>query len=100
VTTLEYSNYVGKIAVGRLTSGTIKEGQTIAHINAEGEMKEGKVTKTYLFRNLQRVSQPEVYAGNIVAVAGIPDVGIGDTLADPDDPRPLPPSPSKNRPCA
>ncbi len=91
VTTLEYSNYVGKIAVGRLTSGTIKEGQTIAHINAEGEMKEGKVTKTYLFRNLQRVSQPEVYAGNIVAVAGIPDVGIGDTLADPDDPRPLPP---------
>lgn len=91
VTTLEYSNYVGKIAIGRLTSGTIKEGQTIAHINAKGEMKEGKVTKTYLFRNLQRVSQPEVHAGNIVAVAGITDVGIGDTLADPDDPRPLPP---------
>ena len=91
VTTLEYSNYVGKIAIGRLTSGSIKEGQTIAHINAEGEMKEGKVTKTYLFRNLQRVSQPEVFAGNIVAVAGIADVGIGDTLADPDDPRPLPP---------
>jgi GTP-binding protein len=91
VTTLEYSNYVGKIAVGRLTSGSIKEGQTIAHINSKGEMKEAKVTKTYLFRNLQRVSQPEVHAGNIVAVAGIADVGIGDTLADPNDPRPLPP---------
>ncbi|PIE82486.1 MAG: translational GTPase TypA [Chloroflexi bacterium] len=91
VTTLEYSNYVGKIAVGRLTSGTIKEGQTIAHINTEGVIKTGKITKTYLFRNLQRVAQPEVHAGNIVAVAGILDVGIGDTLADPDDPRPLPP---------
>jgi GTP-binding protein len=91
VTTLEYSSYVGKIAIGRLSSGTIKEGQTIAHIMADGTMKEGKVTKTYLFRNLQRVPQPEVFPGNIVAVAGIPDVGIGDTLADPDDPRPLPP---------
>jgi GTP-binding protein len=91
VTTLEYSPYVGKIAIGRLTSGNIKEGQAITHITAQGEMKEGKISKTYLFRNLQRVSQPIVHAGNIVAVAGIPDVGIGDTLADPDDPRPLPP---------
>lgn len=91
VTTLEYSTYVGKIAIGRLTSGTMRAGQTIAHITAEGELRQGKVTNVYLFRDLQRVPVDEVTAGNIVAVAGIPDVGIGDTLADYDNPHPLPP---------
>ncbi len=91
VTTLEYSSYVGKIAVGRLTSGSIKSGQPIAHITAHGEQKPGKITQVYTFRDLQRFEQGEVRAGNIVAVTGIPDVGIGDTLADLDDPRPLPP---------
>ena len=91
VTTLEYSSYVGKIAIGRLSSGAIQAGQSIAHITAEGEVKPGKVTQVFTFRDLQRVAQTEVQAGDIVAVAGIPDVGIGDTLADPDDPRPLPP---------
>ncbi len=91
VTKLEYSSYVGKIAVGRLSSGTLSAGQTIMHITAEGEMEPAKVTHLYTFENLQRVEQEHVRAGDIVAVAGIPDVGIGDTLADPDDPRPLPP---------
>ncbi|HEX6387246.1 MAG TPA: translational GTPase TypA [Anaerolineae bacterium] len=91
VTTLEYSSYVGKIAIGRLSSGTIRAGQPIAHITAEGEVTPGKVTQVFTFRDLQRVAQTEVQAGDIVAVAGITDVGIGDTLADPDDPRPLPP---------
>ncbi|MCZ6632229.1 MAG: translational GTPase TypA [bacterium] len=91
VTTLEYSNYVGKIAVGRLRAGSLKTGQAIAHINAEGEMVTGKVGKVYTFRNLKREAQDEVQAGNIVAVSGIPDVAIGDTLCDPEDPRPLPP---------
>ena len=91
VTTLEYSSYVGKIAVGRLTSGTLREGQSLAHITAESEIRDAKISKLYTFRDLQRREQKEVRAGNIVAVAGIPDVGIGDTLADPDDPRALPP---------
>jgi len=91
VTTLEYSSYVGKIAIGRLTSGTLREAQPLTHILADGTMKPAKITKLYTFRDLQRREQEEVRAGNIVAVAGIPDVGIGDTLADPDDPRPLPP---------
>ncbi|NKQ37602.1 MAG: translational GTPase TypA [Chloroflexi bacterium] len=91
VTTLEYSSYVGKIAIGRLTSGTLREAQPLTHILADGTMKSAKITKLYTFRDLQRREQEEVRAGNIVAVAGIPDVGIGDTLADPDDPRPLPP---------
>ena len=91
VTTLEYSSYVGKIAIGRLSSGSIKSGQNIVHIIAQGEVKPAKVSQVFTFRDLQRFEQTEVRAGNIVAVTGIPDVGIGDTLADPDDPRPLPP---------
>ena len=91
VTTLEYSSYVGKIAIGRLTQGTIKAGQSILHITAKGEMVPGKVTKLYTFRDLKRTEQELVRAGDIVAVAGISNIGIGDTLADPDDPQPLPP---------
>ncbi len=91
VTTLEYSNYVGKIAVGRLQSGTLRGAQSIAHITAAGETRPAKITQIFTYRDLKRVEQEAVSAGDIVAVAGIPDVGIGDTLADPDDPRPLPP---------
>ncbi|RIK44297.1 MAG: translational GTPase TypA [Chloroflexi bacterium] len=91
VTTLEYSNYVGKIAVGRLHGGTIRAGQPIMHVTARGEQRPGKVGQVYLFRDLQRVAVDEVQAGNIVAVSGIEEVGIGDTLADFNDPRPLPP---------
>jgi len=91
VTALEYSAYVGKIAIGRLSAGTLRAGQTIAHINHQGELAQAKVTKLYTFRDLQRQEQTEVAAGTIVAVAGIPDVGIGDTLADFDNPHPLPP---------
>lgn len=91
VSTLEYSAYVGKIAIGRLQNGMIRSGQSIMHINAEGQMMLAKVSQVYSFRNLQRQPEEEVYAGNIVAVAGIDNVGIGDTLADPIDPRPLPP---------
>jgi GTP-binding protein len=91
VTKLEYSPYVGKIAVGRLSGGTLFAGQSLMHITAEGVMAPAKVTQLYTFQNLQRVEETAVRAGDIVAVAGIPDVGIGDTLADADDPRPLPP---------
>ena len=91
VSTLEYSKYVGKIAIGRLQNGTMRSGQTIMHINAEGVMKPAKISQVFSFRNLQREAEEAVYAGNIVAVAGIDNVGIGDTLADANDPRPLPP---------
>jgi len=91
VTNLEYSSYVGKIAVGRLSSGTLRAGQAIAHITAEGDLRQSKVTQVFTFRDLKRVAETEVHAGNIVAVAGILDVGIGDTLADPEHPHQLPP---------
>ena len=91
VTTLEYSSFVGKIAIGRLRQGTIRPGQPIAHITADGELRNAKVSRVYTFHNLKRTEVDLVTAGNIVAVAGIADIGIGDTLADIDNPHQLPP---------
>ncbi len=91
VTTLQYSSYVGKIAVGKLSSGSLAPGQTVAHINAAGEMVSSRVGEVFTFRNLKREVQEQVYAGSIIAVSGIDAVGIGDTITDIDDPRPLPP---------
>ncbi|MEM7126706.1 MAG: translational GTPase TypA [Chloroflexota bacterium] len=91
VSTLEYSSYVGKIAVGRLRSGVLRSGQTIMHIDADGTMQSAKIAQVFGFTNLKREERAEVQAGNIVAVSGIPEVGIGDTLSDPQDPQPLPP---------
>ncbi|MBB17833.1 translational GTPase TypA [Candidatus Poribacteria bacterium] len=91
VTTLEYSDFVGKIAIGRLNSGKLSKGQQILLLKANGESKLANIGQVFVFRNLKREAQTEVKAGNIVAVSGIETVGIGDTLADPIDPHPLPP---------
>jgi GTP-binding protein len=91
VTALEHSNYVGKIAVGRLSAGTLRAGQPVMRIDHHGQMTPGKITKLFTFRDLQRQEQTEVSAGTIVAVAGIPDIGIGDTLAELENPVALPP---------
>jgi GTP-binding protein len=91
VTTLDHSAYVGKIAVGRLTSGTVRSGQSVVQVTAGGKSLPGKISQVYLFRDLKRTEVEAAEAGNIVAVAGIPDVGIGDTLTDPNNPQPLPP---------
>ena len=91
VTTLQYSSYVGKIAVGRLSGGTLSPGQTVGHVNSAGEMVRSRVGEVFTFRNLKREPQDQVHAGSIIAVSGIDNVGIGDTITDADDPRPLPP---------
>ncbi len=91
VTSITYSNYVGRIAVGRLSSGTLMAGQAIMHMPASDRMVPAKVTHLYTFQNLERIEQNSVQAGDIVAVAGIEGVGIGDTLADPVNPQRLPP---------
>ena len=91
VTTLQYSSYVGKIAVGKLSSGTLKPGQTVAHVKAAGETETARIREVFTFRNLKREAHSAVHAGSIVAVSGIDGVGIGDTITDAEDPRPLPP---------
>ncbi len=91
VTSLTYDNYKGRIAIGRLWSGTLRGGQAVVRIDREGKVSPGKVNQAFTFRDLQRVEQEVVSAGDIIAVSGLPDVGIGETIADSSDPRPLPP---------
>jgi len=87
---LAYDNFKGKMAVGRLYSGTLKKGMEVMHIARDGKMKKAKLTGVMSFEGLQRVDREEVYAGDIVAVAGIPDVSIGETICDLEHPEALP----------
>ena len=87
---LTHDNYKGKLAIGRLYSGTLKKGMTVAHINREGKIKKEQVSGIMLFEGLGRVDVEEAEAGEIVAIAGIPSISIGETITDPNHPEPLP----------
>jgi GTP-binding protein len=91
VTTISYDDYKGKIVVGRLHSGTLRKAAPVMRIDHDGKMVPGKIAQLFTFQGLNRQEVDEVEAGDIVAVAGIPDVTIGDTIADALDPMPLPP---------
>ena len=90
VTNLDASSYVGRLALCRVLHGHIQRGQDVAWCRRNGEIERVKVTELYVTRALDRVDAEEAGPGEIIAVAGLPDVTIGETLADPDDPRPLP----------
>jgi GTP-binding protein len=90
VTNLDASPYVGRLALCRVREGTIRRGQQVAWCRADGRIERAKVTELYVSEALDRVDAAEAGPGELVAVAGIPEVTIGETLADPDDPRPLP----------
>jgi len=90
VTNLDASQYVGRLALCRVYQGTIRPAQLIAWCRADGTIERAKVTELYVSEALDRVGADEAGAGEIIAVAGIPDVTIGETLGDLDDPRPLP----------
>ena len=90
VTNLDASPYVGRLAICRVRNGTIRKGQQVAWCRADGTVERAKVTELYVTEALDRVEAAEAGPGDIVAVAGIPEVTIGETLADVDDPRPLP----------
>jgi GTP-binding protein len=87
---LAHDNYKGKIAIGRIYSGSLKKGMTIAHMTRSGAVKLEKLTSVMLFDGLNRVDVDEATAGDIVAIGGIPDVSIGETIADPEHPVALP----------
>ena len=82
VTTIDWSEYVGRIAIGRLSSGTIRKGQKIALMQDEQRVQESKISSVHLFEKLGRVEVEEVTAGDVVAVVGLEDVEIGDTICD------------------
>jgi GTP-binding protein len=90
VTNLDASPYVGRLALCRVHNGTIRAGKPIAWCRADGTVERASVTNLYVTEALDRVEAEEAGPGEIIAVAGIPEVTIGETLADPEDPRPLP----------
>ncbi|HUK72551.1 MAG TPA: translational GTPase TypA [Streptosporangiaceae bacterium] len=90
VTNLDASSYLGRIALCRMMSGTISRGQQAAWCRRDGSIERVKITELYLTAALDRVPAESAGPGDIIAVAGIPEIMIGETLADPDDPRPLP----------
>jgi len=90
VVTAVPDNFKGKIAVGRVFQGQIKAGDSVTHIKRDGTMKPAKITSLMTFHGLERVETARAVAGDIVAIAGIPDVSIGETIADQDQPLALP----------
>jgi GTP-binding protein len=90
VTNLDASPYVGRLALCRVMQGTIKKGQQVAWCRVDGSVERAKITELYVTESLDRVDAAEAGAGDIIAVAGIPEITIGETLADPNDARPLP----------
>jgi GTP-binding protein len=91
ITTLDYSEYVGRIGIGRVYNGVIKRNTTFAVLDRNGERRNAKASKLMAFAGLGRVEVEEVAAGDLCAVIGVEGIDIGDTLADPVDPKPLPP---------
>jgi GTP-binding protein len=90
VATLDASPYLGRLALCRVHNGTVRRGQQAAWCRTDGTVERVKVSELLMTRGLERLPVDQAGPGDLVAVAGIPDITIGETLADPDDPRPLP----------
>jgi GTP-binding protein len=90
VTNLDASPYVGRLALCRVRHGNIRRGQQVAWCRADGSIERAQISELYVTDALERVDAQEAGPGEIIAVAGIAEVTIGETLADPEDPRPLP----------
>ncbi len=90
VTNLSYDDYKGKIIMGRLSAGTLRRGQSVARIDRQGEIHQEKIGQVFIYEGLERLEVSEATAGEIIALTGIPEVNIGETIADADDPRALP----------
>jgi GTP-binding protein len=91
ITTLDWDDYVGRLAIGRLFNGRVRKGEEIAICRLDGAAAPAKVSVLYGYEGLRRIEVAEAGPGDIVAVAGLEEVQIGETLADREDPRPLPP---------
>ncbi len=90
VNNLDYNDYIGRLAIGRLKNGTLQAGATYLQCQMDGTQRPVKVTQVYVWQGLKRLAVETASAGDIVAIAGIEDIHIGDTITDCEDPRPLP----------
>ena len=82
VTNLDYSDYLGRIAIGRITRGKVKRGEYVMLMHKDGSRSKAKTSQVFTHMGLARIDVEEVYAGDIVAIAGLEDVGVGETVAD------------------
>jgi len=90
ITSLDYSSFLGRIAIGKVERGVIKEGQNIVLVQADGSIKKNKVKELYVFEGMGKRKVTEVISGDLCAVVGLEDFNIGDTIADPENPEALP----------
>ncbi len=91
ITSLDYDNFVGRLAIGRIFNGTVKVNQQISLVKKDGTIVKGTVRNLYTYDGLKRVETKEAKAGDIVAIAGLEDINIGETIADAENPEALPP---------
>jgi GTP-binding protein len=91
ISQLDYNNFVGVIGIGRVQRGALKKGMQVAVIDREGKKRQGKIAQVLGFLGLERIEQDGAEAGDIVAISGIPDLTISDTLTSPEAPEALPP---------
>lgn len=91
VSTLAHDDYVGRIAIGRVEAGVLRRGAPVVLLRLDGTRMNCQISRMWVFRGLKRTEVESVEAGDIAAVSGIEDLNIGETIADPVDPRPLPP---------
>jgi len=90
VTNIDYDDYIGRLAIGRIFSGTVKVGDYVSMAKGDGEVSKTKVSSLFTFHGLDRIATKEVSAGEIIALAGIEGINIGDTITDAENPRALP----------
>ncbi len=90
ITTLDYSDFLGRIVIGRVHNGTIRNGQNASLIKEDGSLKRGRISKLLGFEGLRRIEIEKASAGDLVAVTGFEDVNIGETISCPDEPKALP----------
>ncbi len=93
VANIDYNDYVGRIAIGRITQGTLRQGQSYTMIGQDGGRRTERITKLQIYDGLGRKEVPSAEVGEIVALSGFEEVHIGDTLAEGENPEPLPPVP-------
>ncbi|NOY13274.1 MAG: translational GTPase TypA [Deltaproteobacteria bacterium] len=90
VTNIAYNKFIGRVATGKIFNGRVKSGETVAWINKNGKIKNGRISKLLGYQGLQQVEIEQAIAGDIVTIAGFDELGIGETLASAENPQPLP----------
>ncbi len=90
IANLDYSEYLGRLGIGRVVNGTLKNGSEVSIAKLDGSFQKTRITKMYSFEGLKRVDETEAYPGNIIAIAGVEGITIGETVTSVENPKPLP----------